>query len=267
MPTETYAGGIGEARAASTAGSGTALTTTAVCIAVPSATRLLTLTPRNLTTAAVAQYAINPYLVVLKTADLLATATDYSEAAQDGDATTDVVLSSLDTIANGDCLYVGSHLPFRGVSIDVDAANGTASVLTVKYRKSDNTWADISATDGTASGGATMAIDGSVTWTVPSDWVKCALRKIGETTARIAYSGNDLYWTRWQVSAALDSSTTLNSLMALNRSTAYAELLAGQVREIAFGKGPEGHGCIEALVPAGGGNLVVNVDTRGGGRF
>jgi hypothetical protein len=91
----------------------------------------------------------------------------------------------------------------------------------VKYRKSDNSWADISKTDGTASGGATFAVDGNVTWTMPTDWIPCKLTDTGAIGTAVPNSGSMLYWTRWEVSVALDSSTTLNSMMALSRSTAY----------------------------------------------
>lgn len=260
---ETIAGPLGELRGSTS--TGVALTTAAAFTAIPKGTRLLQLSPRNFVGAAVVRVAVNPYLTVLKTADALATApTDYSENAQDGDAGTDVTLSSLDTAANLDFLYVGSHLPFRGVNIDVDAANGTVNAITVKYRKSDDTWADISATDGTDSGGASMAIDGNVTWTVPTDWKSARLIDIGDTILSFPGATSYLYWTRWQWSAAMDSSTTLNAMLAMSRSTAYAELASGQALEFGVMKGPDGLGCIEALTDAGTANLVMNFAAIGG---
>lgn len=258
MATETLPGSLGEARASSTASGGTALTTTATLIPVLDGTVHLTLIPRNFSTAVVVRWAKNPYLLVVKTTDEFVTGTDYSAAAQDGSTDTDVVLSSLGTAAQGDYLMVGSHLPFRGVRIDVDAANANASVLTVKYRKSDDTWADITATDGTASGGATMAQDGNVTWTMPTDWKPVTLREaVSGMGSPFPYGGHRAYWTRWEVSAALDSSTTLNSLMALNRSTVYAEIPSGLGKSEVVTKGPGGIGCIEALTDAGTANLLV----------
>jgi len=202
----------------------------------------------------------------------LANATEYSEEAQDASTSTSVMLSSLGTQAQGDYLLVGSHLPFRGVSIDVDGANGNASVITVKYRKSDNTWADISATDGTASGGASLAQDGTITWTIPSDWLMTTLREIMAADSEsydpnIPHFDRPLYWTRWEWSAALDSSVTLDSMLALNRSTVYGELVSGQVLEQTIKRGVDGIGCIEALTDAGTANLVVNGITIPGGRF
>lgn len=270
MATEIIAGSLGSVRSASTAGGGTALTTTAAFIQIPTATRHLMITPRNFSTAVVAKVALNPYLVILRTQDALATApTDASENAQDASTSTSVTLSSQGTAAQSDYLYVGSHIPFRGVNIDVDATNGNASVLTVKYWQdaTPDAWADISATDGTASGGATLAVDGSVTWTVPTDWLKASLRTIGDTTLTFPHATEPMYWTRWEVSAALDASVTLDHMLAMNRSTAYMELLSGQTYETRITKGVGGIACVEALTDAGTGNLIVNVASGQGAHF
>ena len=270
MATEILNAPLGEVRAASTAGGGTALTSSAVRISLPRGTKQMTLIPRNFSTAVVVKWNKNPYLTIFKTSDLLVdqgNITDYSDAAQDGSTSTSVVLSSIDTAANGDFLYVGSPIPYSGTAIDVDAANGTASVITVKYRKSDNTWADISATDGTASGGASMAVDGNVTWTVPTDWISAKLRETGDTKLNIGLGTQDLFWTRWQWSAALDSSTTLDSMIAINRDTTYAEIPAGMWWSEAVTVGPGGIYSITALTDAGTANLIVDCATRAGGRF
>jgi len=93
---------------------------------------------------------------------------------------------------------------------------------------------------------------------------------IGDASSAIgAWVGTQaIYWTRWEVSVVLDSSVTLNSMRSLNRSTSYAELLSGQTFEETISMGHLGVGCVEALVDAGTGNLVVNVATRStSGRF
>ena len=182
MSTEVISGGLGEGRIASTAAGGTALTTTATFIRLPLRTSTIMLTPRNFSTAVVAKFHINPWLTILKTGDNMATVpTDYSNAAQDlSAAAAGVVMSSFDTLANGDFLLVGAHIPFRGVLVDINAANaaGSNAVLTAKYRKTDNTWANITATDGTIAGGKTFGTDGNVTWTVPTDWKSTKLSDI-----------------------------------------------------------------------------------------
>lgn len=268
MATESLSGPLGELRAASTAGGGTSLTTSAVRVVLPLGTKWLSLTPRNFSTAVVAQFLTNPWLTVLKTTDAGATFTDYSIEAQDGSTSTSVVLSSLDTLANGDALYVGSHVPFSGVAIDVDATNSTGSVtLEVKYRKSDNTWATITPTDGTASGGTTMAQDGSVTWTVPTDWITASLGDTGASTTVGTNPGGELYWTRWAVDVALDASVTLDHMLSINRSTVYAELASGQSFEQSVTVGVGGIASVQAKADAGTANLIVNVGTRQNGRF
>ncbi len=349
MATEVVAGGVGEIRALSTASGGTALSTTAVYIPLIRGTHHLFITPRNFATAVVAKFALNPYLVILKTANRMGTVTDYSNYAQDGSTDTDVTLSSLSTLANGDWLLVGAHLPFRGVYCDVDGTNSTASTtLAVHYWQDATTdaWADTSATDGTKSSTA-LDQDGLVYWTVPTDWktvrltdiytgayladgtgtftgspvdltpgdnvITCSatgsctitlptggygavragtatisagagvLTTASANTVTLSATGTivvniqssavqfteaklPLYWTRWTWDKALDSSTTLNSMLSANRSTAYAELMSGQSFEERIFVGPTGVGCIEALVNAGTGNLIVNgASSRDGG--
>lgn len=251
-------GAVGEVRGAGAAG-GVALSTAASFTALPLGTNYVTLLPRNAVTAVVVRYALNPWLIIIKTTDAFASVgTDYSEEAQDGSTSTSVTLSSLSTAANLNYLYVGAHLPFRGVNIDVDGTNSNASLLTVKYWKSDSTWADISATNGTASGGATFAVDGNVTWTVPSDWLASSLRTISADGFSLNVT---LYWTRWEVSAALDASVTLDHMLAMNRSTTYAEFGTSLGKEFLIKQGHGGTGCIEALTDAGTANLVIEAAT------
>ena len=76
-----------------------------------------------------------------------------------------------------------------------------------------------------------------------------------------------MFWTRWSVSAALDTAVTLDHMAAANRSTAYAELLSGQTFEERIRHGFGGIGCVEALVNAGTANLIVNVASVQDGRF
>lgn len=266
MATETYSGPFGEIRAVSTAGGGSALSTTAIALPILTGTRTVQYIARNFATAVVLKLARNPYLLVYKTADNLATITDYSENAQDGSTSTDVTLSSLDTLANGDALWLGAHLPFRGVQVDVDAANGTVSALAAHYWDGNSLEA-LTVTDGTDSGGATFAVDGAITWTMPSDWAPATLVAAGSAAGTIAHSGLALYWARLTVSAALDSSTTLNSMLALNRSTAYAEYPLGLTLEERIQKGLGYFGAIEALTDAGTASLIVNCISQYPGGF
>jgi len=124
---------------------------------------------------------------------------DFSIEVSDGDATTVAVLDSLTTWANFACIYILTPVPANKLTITVSAANANASVLTAYYWKNDSSWADTSATDGTDSGGATLAQTGSITWTHPSD-------EIPKT--QFGQSG---YWYQLRVSAALDAEVEVSS--------------------------------------------------------
>ncbi len=266
-----------EQRAASTAGGGTALSTTLALISIPLNSKYLSLTPRNFVTAVVAQYILNPFLTIIATTDALGGTAEHgftdtveptslsefptqniSDEMQDGDSE-DFDINDFDTAANNNYIYVGSKLPFRGVAVDLNNKNDTASVLTVNYWNG-GAWTDTSASDGTDVGASdTMKQDGNVTWTVPTAWKKDSLVNIGDTTVKEVWSIESLFWTRWEFSVVLDSTVDLIQMRPLNRSTAYAELLEGQLREMSLG-GNNQFACVEALVNDGTGNLVVNVD-------
>ncbi len=63
-----------------------------------------------------------------------------------------------------------------------------------------------------------------------------------------------LYWTRWEFSAALDSTVDLVQLRALNRSTDYPGLIEGEAFDQLVGND---FACVEALTDAGTANLVM----------
>ena len=261
-----------EIRAASTAGGGTVLSTTLALISLPIGGDWLTMLPRNFVTAVVAQYALNPWLTIIATTDALgssrrlvsgaqtiAQTDDISVEMQDGDAV-DFAIDSFDTAANNNFIYVGSWLPFRGAQIDLNNKNDVASVLTVNYWNGGWTAVD-TISDGTDDAGDTMKQDGDVTWVVGTDWKRDSLLNIGDTTVRETWGGDNLYWTRWEVSVALDT-TDLVTMRALNRSTTYAELAEGILFSESAISGPGGFSCVEALVNAGSGNLIVNAATK-----
>jgi hypothetical protein len=140
---------------------------------------------------------------VKKTVDNGASHTDYSSEANDNSAATDVVASSLDTLANEDWLLFSAPSPFIGIAIDMDAAavNGNAADTTCQYW--NGAWTNTTnQTDGTDTG-ANFAQDGQITWALPSDWVTS---EIDSVTA---------YQLRCHTSAALDSSTTIDEVDAI----------------------------------------------------
>lgn len=249
------------------ASTGVALTTNAAYVQFPLGTRAVILMPRNFSTAVVARFGISPYLAVLRTNNGGTAFTDESTRAQDSDAATHVTMSSFPTLANGGYLLIGAARRFRGVRVDMDAqVNGTASVLTVAYWNG-SAWTDLSASDGTASAGASFAQDGLVTWTVPAAWTRASIPSIYATLALAhtnipsTYKADSLFWTRWVVSAAFDSSTLVDAMQGLTESTAYGELTTGQALQL--GGGQSLHNMhrlagLEALTDAGTANLVVN---------
>jgi hypothetical protein len=253
---------LGEIRSISTADGGSALTSTETYTAFLAGTKWYSAYGRNLSASnVIIKVAKCPWLTIFETADALATSpTDSSAALQDEDTATLLTLNDFDVAAEDDFIYVGSHTPFAGVAVDIGNANGTSSVLTVKYRKSDDTWADISDTDGTASGGATLAVDGSVTWTVPTDWKADKLASVESiaNSVNAPLKNVEMYWTRWEVSVQLDSTVTVLRMMAIPRATARLEL-SGVGVEDSVGHGPGGWSGLAHLTSTGTANLIVNV--------
>lgn len=111
--------------------------------------------------------------------------------------------------ATNDFIYIGCEVPFRGVYVNVVNANGTASVLSGTYTKNDGTYAALTVTDNTASGGATLAIDNTITWTMPTDWTKASVN-----------GGAPLYYARLTTDGGTDSATSLAEVIPLSVQTA-----------------------------------------------
>ncbi len=271
MPTEILGANLGHQRIAG-ASKGVACTTTAAFTPFHQGTEHIDIVPRNLSTAVVVKYAFCPYLIILKadSADGLGGhLEDNTQVAQDGSTATSVTLSSF---AAGRALYVGSAIPFRGAHVDVDGANSTGStVITVSYWNG-SAWVDTSDTDGTISGGISLAQDGAITWTVPSEWQLATLNQLaagaGETldSSGQKWSYVNMYWTKWTWSHAMDSAVTLDHILGINESTAYAELTDSTAYEgrIHNGFGANGVAGIEALTDDGTANLIVTCSAMNG---
>jgi hypothetical protein len=271
MPTEILGANLGHQRIAG-ASKGVACTTTAAFTPFHQGTEHIDIVPRNLSTAVVVKYAFCPYLIILKadSADGLGGhLEDNTQVAQDGSTATSVTLSSL---AAGRALYVGSAIPFRGAHVDVDGANSTGStVITVSYWNG-SAWVDTGDTDGTISGGISLAQDGAITWTVPSEWQSATLKQLaagaGETLDSSGQKWSDItmYWTKWTWSHAMDSAVTLDHILGINESTAYAELTDSTAYEgrIHNGFGANGVAGIEALTDDGTANLIVTCSAMNG---
>ena len=126
---------------------------------------------------------------------------DYTQEVTDGKTTTVAVLDSLDTYANHECLFICTTVPANRLTWTISKVNGASSVVTIRYRKSDNTWADASAKDGTASGGKTLATTGgAMTWTHPSDEIPFFM------------FGRSGFWYRLDFSLQLDSEVEVSAV-------------------------------------------------------
>jgi hypothetical protein len=281
LPNDSFPGPLVDGRAITTAAGGTNITATLTVGQVfpfLDNTKHVSAIPWNFSTAVVAQFLLCPYLWIVKGAAVGGQApptfTDYSDQGQQP-AGTGITLSSLATLAAGEALYLGADVPFGGVAVDMSAAvNGTGSVLTVEYWNG-TAWVSLSATDNTASGGATFAQDGLVTWTMPAAgaWVKAQLSNglanpplnLSAATKAL-YLSNGInadpqYWTRWTVSVALDSSTVPTTMIALNQSTAYVEVLPANVLEFRPVKAHGGVSALQCKADAGTFALILNCFT------
>lgn len=126
--------------------------------------------------------------------------------------------TTLDSAQAADYLYIGFVDISGGVYVDMDgtSVNGTTSAMAGGYTKSDGTFAALSVTDGTASGGATLAQDGAVTWTVPTDWIANDLPTVlSDSTA----PSSKLFWVRLSFGSGLDSDTEIEQLIPIAQNS------------------------------------------------
>ena len=126
---------------------------------------------------------------------------DYTLEVTDGLTTTSATLNSLNTLAAYECLFICAPVPITKLTWTMGNTNATAAVGTLSYRKSDNSWADTTETDGTISpAGTTLGKTGSMTWSQPSDEIPCYMY------------GQSGYWYQWKTATQLDSTVTVTSL-------------------------------------------------------
>ena len=113
-----------------------------------------------------------------------------------------------------DRLYVGWSRKVNDVFIDIGStANAVASTLTCE--NSDNATEDgfaaLTITDGTSSGGATFAIDGNITFTVPAG-IAWAPRYLSDLFPKEGAPPDPLYWLRFASSASLTAGTLIDQI-------------------------------------------------------
>lgn len=115
--------------------------------------------------------------------------TDKTAAARDS-TVDDLNLATVFATVGTDALYIGSALPFRGLSVRLlEAVSSVTGALTVSYW--NDGWTALAVSDGTAkTTGKTLSGGGSVTWALPSDWVPRKVNDVGP-----------YYWAKVTISA------------------------------------------------------------------
>ena len=110
----------------------------------------------------------------------------------------EIDLSSMTTAAK---LYIGTNVAYmEGLTITVSSANSNSASLSVKVRTASG-WTTVNnLSDGTASGGVTLALSGNVTF--------------DSTTSAVPWivNGVMLFWLELSVSADLDSDVKLSGI-------------------------------------------------------
>ncbi len=95
---------------------------------------------------------------------------DYTEQATDGTSTTVVILDSLGTLAQFDCVFIMTDIPATSLKFTMNGTkvNGDSAVANIHYW--NGAWTDTSMTDGTiAVAGKTLGQSGSMSWSAPTD--------------------------------------------------------------------------------------------------
>ena len=121
----------------------------------------------------------------------------------------------LSSMAVGDFMYVGFAGIVGGFTFDSTTVNAVTTTLTGDYSAPNKTWTALSITDGSATGGATFAQDGNITWTVPANWTQSDLKSM--TPISSVPNKPVLYWARFAVSATLTAGTAFTNLTVLGR--------------------------------------------------
>ena len=142
--------------------------------------------------------------------------TSYTDDSADAMSATanDVPTAAIEA---ADYFYVGSDNPFNSIKAIVGSTvNATASLLEAEYYTSASTWATLTISDGTETGGTTtFAQNGDITFTEPSNW---AVTDVNSTSR---------YWVRLSVGTTL--ATASASLTQLYVTTPYFDQIFSYV--------------------------------------
>jgi phage baseplate assembly protein gpV len=109
-------------------------------------------------------------------------------------------ISSLQAITAYDCIYIRVPVPIVGLTFDIVSPNSNASVAAVQYNNATSGWVSVTGfDDGTASGGATLAQDGSMTFNTNINRPKFQFDSCG-------------YWYRVVFDATLSGTVTIKTV-------------------------------------------------------
>jgi len=158
--------------------------------------------------------------------------TEYVSSVVDGSSSTHM---PLDAMATNDIVYLGVTMPALGFYFDVGSnVNANAATLDVEYCSTAMSgsatiaFTDVASdSDGTTSGGATLAQDGAYTFTLPS--VK---------RSRLGTYGTPLfnrcYWYRFLPSATLSATVDINEIIPIYQTSSYGYMSASTEYTIPF---------------------------------
>jgi hypothetical protein len=127
---------------------------------------------------------------------------DYTLEVTDGDAATGAILDSLGDLAvDFDCIFIMTPVPIDTLNWTILKANATASTSGANFWNGSAWTAVTSFNDTTDSGSATLAIDGTMTWTLPTTHVPSFM-----------YGLNGFWYQIYLASGDLDSETEVSAV-------------------------------------------------------
>jgi len=157
--------------------------------------------------------------------------------------------TAMDAMATGDFLYVVTSDVVGGFRGVIGSANAELATIAASYRKNDDTWAALTETDGTSSGGASLAQTGSITWTAPTDAKRAILGgPSGIFTDADAPAIEGFLW-RFAFDIALGADVEIDELWTLNKNTSRGYFRAGIEYPISIDR--RNVGALEAVLAAG----------------
>ena len=122
-------------------------------------------------------------------------------------------------------LVLGCAQRVGGVWIDVGTVNAVASTPVLAVAEKPGVWTAVSvSSDGTTSGGATLAVNGHMVWTAPSAtlWPALNVKQMGGRYDDINEQV-PMHWLRLSASATLTAGTSLNLIGAAHRDEAVTD--------------------------------------------